>query len=68
MVTKSKDPGGKKSEKVKLGKLQLTKETVKDLTGAEKKAVKGGAVNRTTVPCHSIVDSCFATDCCLMHP
>lgn len=41
MVTKSK--AGQKKSKVKVGKLKLNKETVKDLTGKEKKQIKGGA-------------------------
>ena len=44
MVTKSKTgkPASKKS-RVKVGKLKLNKETVKDLSGKEAKRVKGGA-------------------------
>ena len=38
MVTKSKKPGEKKG-KVGVGKLKLKKETVKDLTSSERKAV-----------------------------
>lgn len=43
MVTKPKGAGAKK-KKVKIGKLKLNKETVKDLTGSEKEQVKGGLV------------------------
>ena len=41
MVTKSKGAGAKKKGKVKVGKLKLNKETVKDLTTEEKKQIKG---------------------------
>ena len=40
MVTKSK--AAQKSGKVKVGKLKLNRETVKDLSGRERKEVKGG--------------------------
>ena len=43
MVTKSKKTGTKKG-RVKVGKLKLNKETVKDLTGGEGKRIKGGLV------------------------
>ena len=39
MVTKNK--AGQKKSKVKVGKLKLNKETVKDLTDAERKTIKG---------------------------
>jgi hypothetical protein len=41
MVTKNKT--GEKNDKIKVGKLELNKETVKDLNDAESKKVKGGA-------------------------
>ena len=40
MVTKSQKSGAKKG-KVKVGSLKLNRETVKNLTPAEKKGVKG---------------------------
>ena len=43
MVTKSKSAGAMKKGKVKVGKLKLNRETVKDLTGSKKKQIKGGA-------------------------
>ena len=43
MVTKSRAAGAKRG-KVKVGKLKLKKETVKELTGSEKKGVKGGQI------------------------
>lgn len=42
MVTKFRTAGAKKKGTVKVGKLKLKKETVKDLTGSEKKGIKGG--------------------------
>jgi len=42
MVTKSKKANSSKKRKVKV--LSLTKETVKDLSGGERKRVKGGAI------------------------
>jgi len=41
MVTKDKTD--EKNDRVKVGKLELNKETVKDLNDAESKNVKGGA-------------------------
>lgn len=41
MVTKSKKSGTKKG-RVKVGKLSLNKETVKNLSAGEKRRVKGG--------------------------
>jgi len=41
MATKKEGASNKKS-RVKVGKLQLDKETVKDLTGKETKNIKGG--------------------------
>ena len=46
MVTKPKNTGGKKKAGVKVGKLKLSKETVKDLSGAQKRKVRGGAIAR----------------------
>ena len=45
MVTKSKNetaPEKRKKSRVKTGDLKLNKETVKDLTRAERKQIKGG--------------------------
>jgi hypothetical protein len=55
MVIKRKT--GEKKGKVKVGKLKLKKETVKDLTGDEQKRVKGGLVP----------DLCKATTTCGKH-
>jgi hypothetical protein len=53
MVTKSSKKG-----KVKVGKLRLNKETVKDLTAAERKRVKGGRKGR------DVTDTCPSVDIC----
>jgi len=42
MVNKSKNVGATKNSRVKVGKLKLNKERVKDLSGGEKRGVKGG--------------------------
>jgi len=60
-VTKKKT--GEKKGKVKVGKLKLTKETVKDLTAGEGKQIKGGlvitvhylCVEVKTVVCNTVV-------------
>ncbi len=43
-IRKTEDPQGR----VKVGKLKLDRETVKNLTGAERKEIKGGARPRNT--------------------
>ena len=45
MVTKKQGTGEKETKrgKVTVGKLEVHKETVKDLTGSEQKQIKGGA-------------------------
>jgi hypothetical protein len=44
MVTKSKkQTAGEKRGRVKVGKLKLNKETVKDLSASEVKKIRGGA-------------------------
>jgi natural product precursor len=54
MVTKSKSPSAHNNKKrTKLKKLNLTKETVKDLSESEARSVKGGvglALSRGTQP------------------
>ena len=45
MVTKSKKTGSAK-RKVKVGRLKLAKETVKDLTSSKKRQIKGGVAAR----------------------
>ena len=52
MVTKSS-----KQAKVKIGKLKLKKETVKNLTAAERKRVKGGRNVTDTCPSVAICPS-----------
>jgi hypothetical protein len=44
MVAKTKTKGSQKKGKVKVGKLILNKETVKDLTTRERKRIKGGII------------------------
>lgn len=45
MVTKSKaTKTASKKSRVKVGKLKLNKETIKDLTGDEARRVRGGAM------------------------
>jgi len=56
MVAKNKNQADKEVTKgrVKVGKLQLKKETYKDLTSKQQKQVKGGkAVEITACPHHS---------------
>jgi hypothetical protein len=43
----AKKSSGKRSSRVKVGKLKLTKETVKDLTKTEAKKIKGGGTRKT---------------------
>ena len=53
MVTKKKITNNKEETKsrTKVGKLQLNRQTVKDLTTGEQKQVKGGAGNQVTTTC-----------------
>ena len=44
MVTRTK--AGEKKSKVNVGKLKVNKETIKNLTGDQKKKVRGGAIRR----------------------
>ena len=48
MVTKSQGKSTKKG-KVKVGKLKLKKETVKNLSAADKKEVRGGLGKRNVI-------------------
>ena len=43
MTTKKKESMSEKKSRVKVGKLKLNKESVKELTDSEGKAVQGGA-------------------------
>ena len=45
MVTKSKSKTGEKKGKVKVGKLKLKKETVKELRTDERKEIRGGILD-----------------------
>ena len=63
MVTKSKTTGTKKGS-VKVAKLNLNKETVKDLTSKEGNKIKGGIARTSTVntndTCASLCTNCRA--------
>jgi hypothetical protein len=61
----------------KIENLELNRETIQDLSGSEAEGARGGMmIERTPRPgtvdpsaCkHSVCDSCYATDCCLMQP
>ena len=60
MVTRSRNSATKKKNTVKVGKLKVNKETVKDLSGAEKKKVKGGLATQT--PAGLIRETYFETE------
>jgi len=44
MVSKSKPKTSQKKSKVKVGKLVLKKESVKDLSSSERRRIKGGII------------------------
>jgi hypothetical protein len=48
MVAKTKTKAAQKKRKVKVGKLVLNKESVKDLSGSERKRIKGGIIGLMT--------------------
>jgi hypothetical protein len=54
----TKKEAGEKKGKVKVGKLNLNKETVKELTGSQAKRVQGGLANK----CASYPASCKLSD------
>ena len=58
MVAKTKTKGSQKKGKVKVGKLQLNKETVKDLTGGQKKQLRGGLARQNKTD-----DTCLVIAC-----
>ena len=61
MVTKSKKQStGEKKGRVKVRKLRLNKETVKNLTGSQARAVKGGLGVGVTGACTA---TCQPTAC-----
>ena len=47
MVTKSKD--GKESDRAKVKKPKLNKETIRELSSDEKKKIRGGFIMRDTI-------------------
>ena len=49
MVAKTKTKAAQKKRKVKVGKLVLNKESIKDLTGSERKRIKGGIIGLMTI-------------------
>jgi hypothetical protein len=65
-----------KESKAKIENLELNRETIQDLAGSEAEAARGGMMVERPRPgtadpsaCkHSVCDSCYATDCCLMQP
>ncbi len=61
MVTKSRNVRSKKKATVKVGKLKVNKETVKHLTDAERKKVKGGLRPRqaSAVSCAPTCDGTY---------
>jgi len=67
MVAKNKSQGVKAGDKgkLKVGKLQLNKETVKNLTGEETKGVKGGVYYPTigTCPKDPLTQTCKIFGC-----
>ncbi len=56
MVTKTK--AGQKKGKVKVGKLKLNKETVKDLSAEEQKKLKGGRIRLPSITCGTVCYKC----------
>jgi hypothetical protein len=64
MVIKSKKQTKKQSKgsRVKVGKLELNKETVKNLTRTERKQIKGGQAARTNFSCPNTL--CISINAC----
>ena len=65
MVTKAKTASAGKGH-VKVGKLQLNRETVKNLTDSEQKGIKGGVAPKPVpnpVPITVVFGSCAAVSC-----
>ncbi len=58
MVAKTKTKASQKKNKVKIGKLKLNKETVKELTGGQKKQLRGGAARQNKTD-----DTCLVIAC-----
>ena len=50
MVTKSKKTSAGKKGRVRVGKLKVNKETVRDLLGNEKMQIKGGLIRDRSYP------------------
>ena len=58
MVTKKRSMNKveQKKGRVKVGKLKLKKETVKNLSGKEEKLIRGGVIRRTHETCADCPD------------
>ncbi len=65
MVTKKKSPSTKSAKKgrVKIGKLKLSKETIKDLTDKNQSRVKGGARPRINGSTACTLGYCQGPNC-----
>jgi hypothetical protein len=50
MVSKSKPKTSQKKSKVKVGKLVLNKESIKDLSGSERRRIKGAGFIQISEP------------------
>ena len=57
MVTKTKT--SQKKGQIKVGKLKVTKETVKDLTASQAKKIRGGVTKDSII--HCLTDLCTYT-------
>ena len=60
MVTKKKSTGEKEAKRgrVKVGKLKLNKETVKNLSVSDKKLIQGGAIRQPRATAFSCDAGC----------
>ncbi len=65
MVTKKKSPSTKSAKKgrVKIGKLKLSKETIKDLTNKDQRQVKAGVRNRPNGTTACTLGYCQGPNC-----
>ena len=65
MVTKKKSTSEKeKRGRVQLGKLSLSRETIKDLSPKEKSRIKGGAAKKTDLAGDCIVETVVCSVWC----
>ncbi len=64
MVTKKRTKVSQKKARVKVGKLKLNKETIRNLTGGQQKEIKGGRIiNNPSAICSGDVYTRCATLC-----